>query len=234
LQLKTWIADERCSAVNCFPFRLPQLRTPISIYPRSGRGGTRKDSAAWHEDAGEDFVSQLIVYSTILSALLYQRPSRVYWLKVYEIPDVGAAGKGKSMASLPQSATPERDCAPFWFAVGAISKHRTSSSFFRYTLRDVKTHRSKTFASNVAWQLIAIGIACYDELLCALQQTAGQIISISWPPWWIAIASPRTTSALSMAGPALLLSRRLNLAKGDYSSGLLDSRASVEKMAGGT
>ena len=48
----------------------------------------------------EDFVSQLIVDSTHAYLLCFTNTGRVYWLKVYEIPDVGAAGKGKSMASL--------------------------------------------------------------------------------------------------------------------------------------
>ena len=32
--------------------------------------------------------------------LCFTNTGRVYWLKVYEVPDVGAAGKGKAMASL--------------------------------------------------------------------------------------------------------------------------------------
>ncbi len=48
----------------------------------------------------EDFVAQLIVDSTHAFLLCFTNTGRVYWLKVYEIPDVGAAGKGKSMQSL--------------------------------------------------------------------------------------------------------------------------------------
>ena len=48
----------------------------------------------------EDFVSQLIIDSTHAYLLCFTNTGRVYWLKVYEVPDVGAAGKGKSMASL--------------------------------------------------------------------------------------------------------------------------------------
>jgi DNA gyrase subunit A len=48
----------------------------------------------------EDFVAQLIIDSTHAYLLCFTNTGRVYWLKVYEIPDVGAAGKGKSMASL--------------------------------------------------------------------------------------------------------------------------------------
>ena len=48
----------------------------------------------------EDFVAQLIIDSTHAYLLCFTNTGRVYWLKVYEVPDVGAAGKGKAMASL--------------------------------------------------------------------------------------------------------------------------------------
>ena len=72
-------------------------RTPISTYRQQRRGGTGRLGMKTRE---EDFVSQLIVDSTHAYLLCFTNTGRVYWLKVYEIPDVGAAGKGKSMASL--------------------------------------------------------------------------------------------------------------------------------------
>ena len=72
-------------------------RTPISTYRQQRRGGTGRLGMKTRE---EDFVAQLIVDSTHAYLLCFTNTGRVYWLKVYEIPDVGAAGKGKSMASL--------------------------------------------------------------------------------------------------------------------------------------
>ncbi len=48
----------------------------------------------------EDFVAQLIIDSTHAYLLCFTNTGRVYWVKIYEVPDVGAAGKGKAMASL--------------------------------------------------------------------------------------------------------------------------------------
>jgi DNA gyrase subunit A len=48
----------------------------------------------------EDFVSQLIIDSTHAFLLCFTNSGRVYWLKVYEIPDVGAAGRGKHIGNL--------------------------------------------------------------------------------------------------------------------------------------
>src|SRR5579862_571977 len=48
----------------------------------------------------EDFVEQLIIASTHAYLLIFTSAGRVYWLKVYEIPDVGPAGKGKHIGNL--------------------------------------------------------------------------------------------------------------------------------------
>ena len=95
LQLEDLIADEQVAVTVSHQGYLK--RTPISIYRQQRRGGTGRMGMKTRE---EDFVSQLIVDSTHAFLLCFTNTGRVYWLKVYEIPDVGAAGKGKSMQSL--------------------------------------------------------------------------------------------------------------------------------------
>ncbi len=95
LQLEDLIADEQVAVTVSHQGYLK--RTPISIYRQQRRGGTGRTGMKTRE---EDFVSQLIVDSTHAYLLCFTNTGRVYWLKVYEIPDVGAAGKGKSMQSL--------------------------------------------------------------------------------------------------------------------------------------
>ena len=48
----------------------------------------------------EDFVEHLFIASTHAYMLIFTNTGRVYWLKVYEVPDVGAAGKGKHIGNL--------------------------------------------------------------------------------------------------------------------------------------
>jgi DNA gyrase subunit A len=95
LQLEDLIADEQVAVTVSHQGYLK--RTPISIYRQQRRGGTGRMGMKTRE---EDFVAQLIVDSTHAFLLCFTNTGRVYWLKVYEIPDVGAAGKGKSMQSL--------------------------------------------------------------------------------------------------------------------------------------
>ena len=95
LQMEDLIADEQVAVTVSHQGYLK--RTPISIYRQQRRGGTGRMGMKTRD---EDFVSQLIVNSTHAYLLCFTNTGRVYWLKVYEIPDVGAAGKGKSMQSL--------------------------------------------------------------------------------------------------------------------------------------
>ena len=48
----------------------------------------------------EDFVEHMIAATTHNYILIFTNTGRVYWLKVYEIPDVSAAGKGKHIGNL--------------------------------------------------------------------------------------------------------------------------------------
>ncbi len=48
----------------------------------------------------EDFLTHLFVASTHSYILIFSDRGRVYWLKVYTIPDVGPSGRGKSIANL--------------------------------------------------------------------------------------------------------------------------------------
>jgi len=95
LQLEDLIADEQVAVTVSHQGYLK--RTPISIYRQQRRGGTGRTGMKTRD---EDFVAQLIVDSTHAYLLCFTNTGRVYWLKVYEIPDVSAAGKGKSMQSL--------------------------------------------------------------------------------------------------------------------------------------
>jgi len=61
------------------------------------RGGTGRTGMKTRD---EDFVEHLFLASTHAYILIFTNTGRVYWLKVYEIPDVSAAGKGKHIGNL--------------------------------------------------------------------------------------------------------------------------------------
>src|SRR5260370_14773056 len=50
----------------------------------------------------EDYAEQLFVTNTLAYLLLFTNKGRVYWTRVYEIPEAGRAAKGKSIANFIQ------------------------------------------------------------------------------------------------------------------------------------
>jgi DNA gyrase subunit A len=159
LQLEDLIADEQVAVTVSHQGYLK--RTPISIYRQQRRGGTGRTGMKTRE---EDFVSQLIVNSTHAFLLCFTNTGRVYWVKVYEIPDVGAAGKGKSMQSLLDLQPGEN--------VRAILPVRDLEEegkyiFFATQKGTVKKTPLKDFSNVMARGIIAIDIDKDDELISA-------------------------------------------------------------------
>ncbi len=72
-------------------------RTPVDIYRHQSRGGKGRIGAKTRED---DFVEHFFIASAHSYILLFTSKGRVYWLKVYEIPEAAAATRGKAITSL--------------------------------------------------------------------------------------------------------------------------------------
>src|SRR5499425_2426626 len=69
-------------------------RTSTDTYRHQSRGGKGRIGAKTRE---EDFVEHLFVASAHSYILLFTSKGRVYWLKVYEIPEAAAATRGKAI-----------------------------------------------------------------------------------------------------------------------------------------
>jgi DNA gyrase subunit A len=93
--LEDLIADEQVAVT--FSHSGYMKRTPISTYRMQRRGGTGRTGMKTRE---EDFVEHLFIASTHAYIMIFTNKGRVYWLKVYEIPDVSAAGRGKHIGNL--------------------------------------------------------------------------------------------------------------------------------------
>ncbi len=72
-------------------------RSPLSIYRSQRRGGKGRVGMTTKE---EDFVEHLFIASTHSYILVFTSKGKVHWLKVYELPEVGSAGKGKAIVNL--------------------------------------------------------------------------------------------------------------------------------------
>ena len=72
-------------------------RTAVDTYRRQSRGGKGRIGMGTRT---EDVVEHLVVASTHAYLLVFTTKGRVYWLKIYEIPDAGTTGKGKHVSGL--------------------------------------------------------------------------------------------------------------------------------------
>src|ERR1700741_2677753 len=93
--LEDLIADEQVAVTVSHSGYMK--RTPISTYRMQRRGGTGRTGMKTRD---EDFVEHLFIASTHAFILIFTNNGRVYWLKVYELPDLNAAGKGKHIGNL--------------------------------------------------------------------------------------------------------------------------------------
>jgi len=80
-------------------------RTAASLYRPQARGGKGRIGMTTRE---EDFIEHVFVASTHSYLLVFTNRGQVYWLKVYEIPDVGTAGKGKAIVNLVNMSKDEK------------------------------------------------------------------------------------------------------------------------------
>jgi DNA gyrase subunit A len=70
---------------------------PVSTYQAQKRGGKGKVATSTKD---EDFVDKLFVASTHDTILCFSNQGKVYWLKVYELPQAGRNARGKPIVNL--------------------------------------------------------------------------------------------------------------------------------------
>ncbi len=209
LQLEDLIADEQVAVTVSHSGYLK--RTPISTYRQQRRGGTGRLGMKTRE---EDFVSQLIIDSTHAYLLCFTNSGRVYWLKVYEIPDVGAAGKGKSIASLLnlQPGETVRTILP-------VRNLEEEGRFIFFATRKgtVKKTPLKDFSNVMSRGIIAIGIDDDDELIGVRITDGTQVVFLATHNG-MAIRFDEN-DVRSMGRPAYGV-RGIDLARNDYVVGI--------------
>lgn len=222
LQLEDLIADEQVAITVSHSGYLK--RTPISTYRQQRRGGTGRFGMRTRD---EDFVEQLIIDSTHAYLLCFTNTGRVYWLKVYEIPDVGAAGKGKAMASLLSLQAGENICA-----ILPVRNLEEEGKFIFFGTRQgtVKKTPLKDFSNVMSKGIIAIGIDKDDELVAARITDGKQIVFLATHDG-MAIRFDEN-DVRSMGRPAHGV-RGIDLSKDDYVVGVAVTPKERKKNGGG-
>ena len=148
-------------------------RTNVSSYRpqrRGGKGvigmGTRSSAL----DDEEDFIERLFTASTHDYLLFFTNMGRVYCERVHEIPDMGRAAKGRSIANLLELLSDEKIAAliriPSEVENGKdVTWEQDLCLFFATKKGTVKQTELKQFANIRKGGIIAIGIDDGDVLI---------------------------------------------------------------------
>ena len=171
IMLEDLIADEQVAVTVSHGGYLK--RTPISTYRQQRRGGQGRTGMKTRD---EDFVEHLFIASTHAYILIFTNTGRVYWLKVYEIPDVGAAGKGKHVSNLVGLQPGETVRTML-----AVRNLEEEGRFIFFATRNgtVKKTPLKDFCNVMSRGIIAIGIDKGDELVETTLTDGNQIIFLA-------------------------------------------------------
>jgi len=171
IHLEDLIADEQMAVTVSHSGYMK--RTAISTYRNQRRGGQGRMGMKTRD---EDFVEHLFIASTHAYILIFTNNGRVYWLKVYEIPDVGAAGKGKHVGSL--LALQPGETVRTILAVRNLEEEG-KYVFFATRNGTVKKTDLKDFSHVRAGGIIAINIEKGDELVAARLTDGVQIVFLA-------------------------------------------------------
>jgi DNA gyrase subunit A len=169
--LEDLIADEQVAVTVSHSGYMK--RTPISTYRMQRRGGTGRTGMKTRE---EDFVEHLFLASTHAYIMMFTNNGRVYWLKVYEIPDVSAAGRGKHIGNLVGLQPGETVKTML-----AVRNLEEANKYIFFATRNglVKKSELREFMHVRSNGINAIGIEDGDELVACRVTDGNQIIFLA-------------------------------------------------------
>ncbi|MEE2984150.1 MAG: DNA gyrase subunit A [Pseudomonadota bacterium] len=146
---------------------------PIEVY-RSQRRGGRGKTATTTKD--EDFVDKLFIANTHDTLLCFSNSGKLYWLKVYELPQAGRTARGRPLVNLLPLADGERITA-----VLPIKEFDPELFVVMATARGIiKKTSLANFSRPRASGIIAVDLVADDRLVgVSLTQGASDIMLVS-------------------------------------------------------
>ncbi len=131
---------------------------PVSAYQAQRRGGRGKAATSVKD---EDFIDKLFVANTHDTLLCFSSQGKVYWLKVYELPQAGRGARGKPMVNLLPLQEGERINA-----VLPIREYDEHHYVFMATAQGtVKKTPLSAFSRPRSSGIIAVDLAPEDQLV---------------------------------------------------------------------
>lgn len=158
LSLEDLIADEDMAITVTHSGYIK--RTPASVYRSQRRGGLGRRGASLKT---EDVVDHIFVASAHSYVMIFTDKGKVYRMKVHEIPDAAAAGRGKAIVNLVNIPQDER-----FAGIVPVREFEEGKYVAMATRRGtIKKTELSEFANIRNNGIIAMGIEEGDELIAA-------------------------------------------------------------------
>ena len=181
-------------------------RTAGDTYRRQSRGGKGRIGMGTRN---EDFVEYFLVASTHAYLLIFTNMGRVYWLKIYEIPDSSTTGKGKNISNL-INLQPDESVKAFL----AVREFVPEKHIVMVTRNGViKKCELTEFDNPMSRGIIALGLDEGDELIAARLSSGSDLIFLGSHEGQA--IKFQETQVRAMGRPARGV-RAMDLAEGDY------------------
>lgn len=132
-------------------------RVPVDTYRSQGRGGRGIRASETKEG---DFLENFFVASTHNYLLFFTNRGRVYWMKVYDIPEMARTARGRSIANLLRLQDNETPTA-----VLPVSQFEEKFVLFSTAKGTVKKTALGAFSRPRPSGIIAIGLDPADSLI---------------------------------------------------------------------
>jgi DNA gyrase subunit A len=182
-------------------------RTSVDVYRHQSRGGKGRIGARTRED---DFVEHFFVASAHSYILLFTSKGRIYWLKVYEIPEAAAATRGKAINNIVRFQEGEKLTA----VVAARNLEEENKYVFLATKNGtVKKTAIAEFSNPRPSGIIAINLEQGDELIGAKLTDSKQMIFLASHDGQAILFRETEVRAMGRAAGGV---NGMDLAKGDY------------------
>jgi DNA gyrase subunit A len=138
-------------------------RNALSLYRAQRRGGKGVTGMA---DSKDDFVSGLYTASTLDTFLFFTNQGRVYWRKVYELPEGGRTARGRAIVNLLELGEGEKVAAVL--PVADLANADAALSVLTVTKKGiVKKTSISEYRKPLRKGKFGLTIREDDEILCA-------------------------------------------------------------------
>ncbi|MFH0880898.1 MAG: DNA gyrase subunit A, partial [Lentisphaerota bacterium] len=156
IDIEDLIADQGCVITISHTGYIK--RVPVSTYRQQRRGGK---GVVGMDTKDEDYVEHVFTASTHDYILFFTEKGRIYWQKVYELPEGGRASRGKAMVNLLDVSSDEKIAAMIRVREFSETQHLVMA-----TERGIVKKTNLSDFSNIrAGGIIAIKIEDEDRLI---------------------------------------------------------------------